>query len=261
MKQSDQTEKRSSKRIGDMVFTFANLVTDILDNDILEGTAYQINPGHFYYTLLHKLRNVLDASSFLIANLDGKPHYTDSAYLLLRTCLLDVSNLYFVVDKSEDKAAEQARIERIMSDHVRAIYNSAKGDEVERTAVREAYPDCFEGDKFKREIMPVNIIITRNEIDSPSLKKEMEFIIHYYNIFSKIEHNGTLSFDMLHAPYYPLGKIRATSRIYAAIGTIMKGVIILIRHVWIHQDDKRVERMQALMGDILEIEWPELSQP
>lgn len=88
----------------------------------------------------------------------------------------------------------------------------------------------------------------------------MDFIIHYYNIFSEIEHNGTLSFDILHAPYYPLGKIRATSRIYAAIGTIMKGIVVLIRHVWIHHEDKRGETMQAFMADILEIEWPELNQ-
>ncbi|RZJ77563.1 MAG: hypothetical protein EOO20_28735, partial [Chryseobacterium sp.] len=161
MQKQDLSDAHSSARVGKVLFTFCSLTTEILDNHILEDPSYQHEPYHFYYTLLHKLRNILDASSYLIANVDGKPHYTDSAFLLLRTCLMDITNLYFVMDKFEDKEGEKIRIDRIMSDHVRAIYNSAKDDQKEREAVRETYPQYFDGEKFKKEIIPVNIIIMR----------------------------------------------------------------------------------------------------
>jgi hypothetical protein len=253
----DNQNMASSNREGDLVFTFADLMTDILENNVMDNQENLAEPFRFYYTLTHKLRNLLDAASGLIANIDGKPHYTDAVCLLLRTCLLDVVNIYYILDKAENEEKWKSRLERIMTDHVRSLHNAAKNDTVESLAIRERYPDCFNGLKFRSDILPVNISVMRNEIDSPALKNELKFIVHYYNVFSKIEHNGDLSFNLLHLPYDPVARIPVNKRIFGAIGTIMKAVLLLGRFVWVKEQDSRIDRMQDLMVEMLEKTYPD----
>ncbi|MFD2873490.1 hypothetical protein ACFS5N_13475 [Mucilaginibacter ximonensis] len=93
----------TSERAGDMVFTFAHNLTDVIENQIYKHDAYIVELQRFFYTLLHKLRNALDKVSFHVKNLDGKPHYHNSVYLQLRTYLFDAVSLYYVMDADGDK--------------------------------------------------------------------------------------------------------------------------------------------------------------
>ncbi|HZX57322.1 MAG TPA: hypothetical protein VFE54_01295, partial [Mucilaginibacter sp.] len=152
----NKKQMTTSKEAGDILFSFTHHLTDVIEKDILDKQQYLVEPQRFFYTILHKLRNILDATSLVVTNLDGKPHYYDSAFLLLRTCLLDVVNLYYIMDKDKDIAVQQKRVQCIMFDHVKSIWVCAK-DEEEKKLILEKFPGCFDGRNLKKGIPKVNI--------------------------------------------------------------------------------------------------------
>jgi hypothetical protein len=241
----------SSERAGDLLFTFAHHITDIIENDIYKNEAYVVEPQRFFYTLLHKLRNVLDAASLHVKNLDGKPHYHDSVYLQLRTCLFDAVNLYFVMDADGDKTLEGERIQRIMDDHIRAIWNSAQ-DEEEKDLIIERFPAYITSDgKFRKDLKKINIIMMHNEVKSDTIRSKIRTMIDLYNIFSKVEHNGQLTFNIIHAHFEPAGAISAKSKIYHALHLIMETIALLVRYGWkISAQDKRFLELIRLCKEI-----------
>lgn len=242
-----------SKSAGEIAYTFTNYLSDIIENDILEKLRYLEEPDRFYYTVLHKLRNILDAASFLITNLDGKPHYYDSVFLLLRTCLFDGISLYYVMDADNDNLLRNERINRIMLDHVKSIWTSAEDDK-ERQLVIEKFPDCFDEGKFKKEIVKVNIIMMYREIKIERIKNEVLDALRLYNIFSKVEHNGILSFNLLHAHYEATGADSAKYKVYFALKNIMGVTSLLVRHAWkISDEDTRFKEM-IRMNNLLKLE-------
>jgi len=241
----------TSEEAGDILYSFTYQLTNIIEKDILDKGDYLVEPQRFYYTVAFKLRNILDAASFLVKNLDGKPHYHDSTFLLLRTCLFDTVNLYYIMDQEANVSIQKERIERIMFDHVKSIWICAQ-DHEERRLIIEKFPGCFENDKFRKEIVKVNIISMYNEITSLSLKKEVKIAIDLYNIFSKVEHNGILSFSLLHAHYENEGAMSAKYKVYLATKKIMMVITLLIRHAWnIAENDKRFLELVRLNNMLL----------
>jgi len=241
----------TSEKAGDILYSFTHHLTDIIEKDILDKGRYLGEPQRFYYTVLFKLRNVLDAASFLVKNLDGKPHYHDSTFLLLRTCLFDAVNLYYVMDQEANISIQKERIERIMFDHVKSIWICAQDDE-ERQLIIEKFPQCFKNGKFRKDIVKVNIITMYNEIDIQLLKDEAKIAIDLYNIFSKVEHNGILSFNLLHAHYENEGAISAKYKVFLACKKIMMVITLLIRHAWnISDKDGRFLELIRLNNNLI----------
>ena len=111
---------------GNQLLTYTRHLSDLIESYILDTERYQNEFERICYTIVHKLRNLLDASSFLVtnANLDGKPHFIDSSFLILRTCLSDTICLYYILDHHEISEILNKRIERILSDHVRYLFRS-----------------------------------------------------------------------------------------------------------------------------------------
>ena len=245
-----QTSTSSSQWVGNQLFTFCHTLSDILDNHILENGLYLEEPRRFYYTILHKLRNVLDAGSFLIVNLDGKPHYTDAAYLLLRTCLLDVACLYYVLDATGNQLQAE-RIDQIMYDHIRSLYISAR-DEDEKVLIRSRYPQCFHLDAFRKDIKNVSIKKMFNEITNEALKTEVGYSISLYNIFSKTEHNGILSFHLLHDHFSETGGKTSKKKIYDSLGIIMVAINLVVQE-WVAEDTASVINLKSITKEILAV--------
>jgi hypothetical protein len=241
----------SSERAGSVLLTYAHNLTDIIENDIYKNDAYVQEPQRFFYTILHKLRNVFDAASLLVTNLDGKPHYHDAVYLLLRTCLFDAVNLYYVMDAESDIVLQNERIQRIMDDHVRAIWNSAQ-DEEEKDLIIEKFPGYITEDrKFRKDLKKINIIMMHDEMRSDNIRKQIRTMIDLYNIFSKVEHNGKLTFNIIHAHFEPDGALSAKSKIYHALNLIMATIAVLFRYSWqISAQDRRYLELVRLIKEI-----------
>jgi len=240
-----------SEEAGDILYSFTHHLTNIIENDILDKGHYLLEPQRFYYTVVFKLRNILDAASFLIKNLDDKPHYHDSTFLLLRTCLFDTVNLYYIMDQEANVSIQNDRINRIMFDHVKSIWVCAQDDD-ERRLIIEKFPQCFTNGKFRKDIVKVSIISMYKEITGLSLKKEVKIAIDLYNIFSKVEHNGILSFNLLHAHYENKGAMSAKYKVYLAIKKIMMAIALLVRHAWnISGEDKRFLELIRLNNKLL----------
>jgi len=241
----------ASKEAGNILFSFTHHLTDVIEKDILDKQTYLGEPERFFYTILHKLRNILDATSLLVTNLDEKPHYYDSVFLLLRTCLLDVVNLYYIMNLDKNIATQQERIRSIMFDHINSIWICAKDDDERKLAI-QTFPDWFEDGKLKKGIPKISIIAMHNGIKIPSFKNETRTAIDLYNIFSKVEHNGILSFNLLHIHYQNEGALKGKYKVYLSIKTIMKAILLLIRYAWnIPQTDKRFLELVGLSNRLI----------
>jgi hypothetical protein len=136
-----------------------------------------------------------------------------------------------VLDAGTELSLQDQRIERTMYDHVRSIWTCARDDE-ERKLVQQKFPQCFANGKFRKDIAKVNIIMMLEEIRIEAFKKEVRIAIDLYNIFSKVEHNSILSFNILHAHYGEKGAGSAKSKVYLAIKLIMAAISLLVARVW-----------------------------
>lgn len=251
MENTDQ-DKSSSVYVGEHLHTYTQLLTDVIDDSIYSKGLYIEQPYHFFYTIIHKLRNLLDVVSFLVTNKDEKGHYTDSIYLLLRTALMDSVCLYFVIDEIGNGPAQDFRISRILFDHVRAIHLCAQ-DEQEKQAIREKFPNCFNSKlKFKKEIVPVGIKNMHDELQSDLLRRAAAEAMYLYNIFSKIEHNGIMTFSFLHDHFYPGGNRKSKIPIYHALKIIMEAVNLVVIATWAGKSNPIVQRMTKMTAKIVE---------
>ena len=82
---------------GKLLLIFVQLLNDVTDI-IWDKRNYVAPRERFYYAIFMELQFLLDAIHVQIFNLDHKPHYGLAAGLSLRTCMLDVLNLYYVMD-------------------------------------------------------------------------------------------------------------------------------------------------------------------
>lgn len=236
----------NSETFGNTYFTFIHEIHDTIFDTIYPSEKYVDEPYRFYYTILHKLATVGDALAFLTVNLDGKPHYCDSAGILVRTCMLDLVCLYYVIDKTE-LPEQQNRIENILYDHVRTIYSKTDNPE-EKTKIRQQFEQCFDGEKFKKSIQKIS---TKSMVDNISIEtfaKEAGRALTIYNYFSKIEHNGIFTFNLMHRHYNPESNV-TKEIIYDAILLKAMVILVVIQH-WISKDDHRYIKLKSLYREM-----------
>lgn len=234
-----------SVTFGSQFLTFIRKVHETIDEIIYPSKKYIDEPERFYYTILHKLATVGDVIAFLITNLDGKPHYANSAIILSRTSMLDAICLYYVLDQTDDREEQKKRIDNILNDHVRSIYQSTPNEE-KKVEIRNQYPWCFESGKFRADI---ERITTKNMIDGlhmEELKEPAGRSLKLYSLFSKFEHNGLFTFDMLHSHYNESDK-RTIMMNYDAALNIGEVILIVILH-WIKKDDEHYNKLFYLYG-------------
>ena len=85
------------------------------------------------------------------------------------------------------------------------------------------------------------------EIEIKGMKDEVLNGLRLYNLFSKVEHNGILSFNLLHSHYEAKGAESSKCKVYLSLKNIMMVTTLLIRHAWnISDDDKRFKEMVRL---------------
>jgi len=203
----------------------------------------------FYYTIFMKLQFILDGIHFQVLNLDGKRHYGLSAGLSLRTCMLDVLNLYYVMDVHEDQEEAELRINSIMADHLKYTLSELKP--VEKDDVVKRWPELFDEDQKLKNFQRLGTKTFINGISTfNTLIQETKEAHHLYKIFSKYEHNGAFTFDLLHNPYSEKGNDVVKYMIYSAIG-VCALACKLVASNWIDNNMPLMERLDTSIKELL----------
>lgn len=78
------------------------------------------------------------------------------------------------------------------------------------------------------------------------LKKPTDRALKLYSLFSKVEHNGLFTFNILHSHYNDSDK-RSVMMNYDAALVISEVIMIVLLH-WIDKDDGRYRKLLHLYG-------------
>jgi hypothetical protein len=203
----------------------------------------------YYYTIFMKLLSILDSIVFQVANLDSKPHYTLSTILCLRTCMLDTLSLYYVMDTHEDILKVTERINSIMADHLKYTYNEFSQEE--KDDIRQTWPDLFDANgNLKKFGQPGTKLFLNGIATYNTLKEEADTAKDIYTIFSKYEHNGAFTFDLLHNHYSPKGIELVKWKIYEALGVCACACKLISTH-WVDNEGPLANKMNAAVIDLL----------
>lgn len=230
----DRLEKYKS-----YIATLANHVNQRIVMSILDRNFYQDEPQKFFYSLLFKVNNGLDAANLLILNIFNKRLFSDSLFLILRTLLSDVITFHYILGKSKgDDTKLNEYIENVYYDHIKFMMN---GVDVFQMLYRE--PKAMVDEKKKEIINSRPQFFDSSGNVKPHLKglksirsmvKEiagetdkthsLDYLIlayEHYDIFSKYEHLGDLTFHLIHRNLEDDQKKRILSEIYYSVNVII----------------------------------------
>jgi len=186
---------------------------------ILETKDYSDEPKRFFYTVMHKTHNVLESANLYIHNFNIKKNYQTSLNILLRSILADIIVAEYVLISPKDDDERKILINRIYMDHVDKTYNSIsrvyakieglsdKEIEKAKEEFRSNRPQYFDdkGNIINKPLKTsVESIIKRIFSEKPQNKhyKLLKMAFDNYDLFSKLEHLGDLSYALTHKVYY-----------------------------------------------------------
>lgn len=241
----------SPEEKGKQLMVFVKLLHEVT-NIILDKQNYSAPRERFYYIIFMKLQFLLDAIHIQIFNLDNKPHYSLAAILSLRTCMLDVLNLYYVMDVHDDIEAATIRINIIMHDHLKFVYSDLKKEE--KKEIRKDWPNLFDKTESLIKFTKLSSKDYVKEITHfDTLKEEAKEAIHIYEIFSKYEHNGAFTFNILHNPYSTDGNNKTKFMIYSAIGICALACKFIYSH-WVADKSSLAIKLDDAIKHLLNFE-------
>lgn len=236
----EQTQLINSNLKGSQLFTYTNTLFNIIDGEIWGHVKEAEEPYRYCYTVVYKMFGLLDAGSYLVNNMDNKPHYIQTLYLTCRAILLDSIYLMSVLDKYERKEDYKTHIDHIMSDHIHAFYSSAH-TETDRKSIREKHPEYFIDDKLKYS-KRLSVVAIINSIKIKELKEQSLRGKFFYDIFSKYEHQGHYTYLLLHNHHLEKDKEKMKICIIDSISIAMYSIIIAIK-IWINQEDDKFKQL------------------
>jgi hypothetical protein len=223
-------------------------------------------PRAFFYILALKTNNGLNTANLLIVNVVKKPHFCDSLLILLRTMLADTITFFYLAVKVEDNNTDDYLKEQILileGDHIRymdrafrvfqKLYNTPDKEIGEKQKeIREKHPEYFRGDgKYKYESPTISqmvelIAASDNEIAKRHTKNAFEL----YDIFSKLEHLGFLTTQLVVRQFDEGNHKQILQEIYVAVQTILVCLSsVLQRFLTIEQ----MEEFSKIEEEILKI--------
>lgn len=219
-------------------------VTDI----IWKSEKYVHVTDRFYYTIFMKVRMLLDCMFLQVYNLDHKPHYGIGVALQLRTAMLDILGLYYVIDEINDPNMQLARINAIMADHIKYMWNDF--DTVGKDKVKLEWPDLFEADGNRKKFPNVGAkIFMAGIVKEANIIIEAELIKPIYDFFSKLEHNGAFTFDLIHDSYTPGGNYKLKGLVKEAIINCAVALKFLSNH-WLQNNDPLILKIEGIITEI-----------
>jgi hypothetical protein len=175
-------------------------------------------PYKFTYTVLNKLNAGLNTCALLIKNVESSYHFADSIMVILRSLISDTVMFYHILNKSKGDDAEMASlIKSLYFDHldytlkdpefISLIMRISKPEaEVELLQRKRWYLEYYNNDgspsvaSWKTTVKGAVKFALTNPVN-PNVRDLMRSLFHYYDIFSKYEHFGFLTFELTHRQY------------------------------------------------------------
>lgn len=165
--------------------------------------------SQFFFVILFKLNNGLESLNFFLLNLEDKPQFADSLFICLRTLLLDMLTVDYLMIRSDFKESEvQKQIDSLKYDHIKysisnlkvykQLYNGSDAElQKRRKEIEDHYSNFFEkSGKVKPDVnnwaSSAKQMITEINDKAPNtvfLSNAVEAFEHY-DLYSKYEHLG-----------------------------------------------------------------------
>ncbi|PSK90822.1 hypothetical protein [Taibaiella chishuiensis] len=237
------------KTTSDEIEIYVNQLNDVLDIIWKDENYGRQQPDRFYFILFLKLRFVIGSMNFHLQNLDAKRDFTVSLCLLLRTAMLDILNVYYVMDSSDKTQEQEYRINRLMADHFKFEFKDYSDEE--KDTIRQDWPELFELDGKQKKFEYLSSKKLVEEITNfESLQREGKICREVYMKLSKFEHNGAFTFDILLAPYIPEQYPKVKALIKVAINSAVIGIRTLCDY-WLTKDDLISSKLTESVHKIL----------
>jgi len=227
---------------------FVNVLMDVVDI-IWKQERYVNLKDKFFYTILFKITSILNSIEIQVYNLDNKPNYTIVTALALRTCMLDVLNLYYVMDEIESPVVMDNRVNTIMSDHLKHIYSDLSLEQ--RKIIQLEWKELFEKDGTLKKYTRLNSNALLDGINKfASIKTEAEEAKDLYDFFSKYEHNGAFTFNLIHNFYYSNSTHIIKEKIVRAIIICSIALRTTSTH-WIEKENKLIAKLDLYIQELV----------
>jgi hypothetical protein len=203
------------ENFGHALHGYTSLVQTEMLQDIRNQGNLREEPYLYHYTVLHKLNSGLDACAFLMKELDKRRHFADSIFLTLRALISDNIMFYHILNKSGgDKEKMKPLIKSLYYDHFDYSFKdptllaatrgvTVSEMEAEIHDMKMDNPDYFNPDgtpcvaAWKTTVRGALKFALSNPID-PELRQCMQAQFGYYELLSKYEHFGFLTFNLTH---------------------------------------------------------------
>lgn len=82
-----------------------------------------------------------------------------------------------------------------------------------------------------------------------NLNNEIRAVRHTYDIFSKLEHNGAFTFDLLHRSYLPGGDQKMKFMIKEGV-IASAAALRLVSHLWLEEGSLLREKLYSQLRNI-----------
>lgn len=229
---------------------------------ILEEKWYAEEPERFYYTLAHKANSTLYSINHVRCNFHSHYHMRISSYLLFRSIMLDVITGEYIIRQNDGDAQRKEMILRLNADHIdytyRAIGTTAKhvfgftDEEVEqmRASIRGKRSMYFEGEEMSVKPLKASVYAMARKLTNGSVEgAALHFVqraFNYYDLYSKYEHPGDLSFHLTNRVYETENAVKEYSELYECL-QITLAFLVSIVHLW----DYEAKELEQLSNSVL----------
>ena len=229
---------------------------------IIDSKSFSEEPKRFFYSLLFKINNGLDTVNDLLKGLQSRPHRLDSALLIFRTILSDVINFHYILIKSSGNENDlKDYIQRIYFDHVKYtignlnIYkilykDSEESIEEKRQSLKKKYPNFYDagGIPIVKKLPPISGMMEELGKENKS-NTLIEIAFEHYDIFSKYEHVGILTFDLIHLPFDSKQQPKILNEITSSISVIIETQEWLVKF-FLDENHKDLAELRYLKQNI-----------
>jgi hypothetical protein len=213
----DLTAQEYFENLYSLVKGFLNDYRQNVVNQIMNSEDYVEEPKRFFYTLLQKTASTIDAASIYIYNFDHKRDCHSALFIILRATISDLLVTEYIFNCSETDDEALVKLERLYFDHIdnvvrlcdstfRHIYQWNVSETETQKNNLKANSRFYDSDgKPKYERLPTSL--NKLIVEMYSKEKDKQVLNYHrraydlYNIFSKLEHLGELSFAMVHRGY------------------------------------------------------------
>ena len=220
----------------------------------------------FYFTVISKTVNSLEASNILIRNFEIKRHYHPTLFIGLRSIVMDIIIAEYVIHQGKTDEARSNLIMSVYSDHIESTLTSLEKTDklvygwtdkrVEQNVekLKELKPEYFDGNgKLKYDKLPGHFGIIKQIFSNSNEGEKLELLRRSYRLFSdlsKYVHLGDLSNWLIYKGYNDSKMKESTGDLHRTVRIALSALNNYAK-LWDELDDKNLKELQQLENEII----------